>query len=320
MVENMTKKFRTLKASIVMSILLVSVFAAFIPTTSARLFLNLSSYVNVTLGENESGLKPIVPRGEPGQLTLYVTYGVNKGGALSQALFALFQGRQVNIKLEITDKSPWCTATLPSDTITTQTSSQEQKRTTMLTIRVDEDAPAYGSGIVKISATVPKIGLIEGFSQVFTVEFTPAYLPMISATLPGGNSKTIGPLDTATFPIEVVNMGNARTTVSFKINNIPEGWVAVVTNEITLDESQGSSGTAYLTIKPPKGFGYHNDNQGFTVTMIPARAEDLRNVGESRTITVIVESRGFSTPGFEPILFIGALLAVVLLMKWKKKK
>jgi hypothetical protein len=127
-------------------------------------------------------------------------------------------------------------------------------------------------------------------------------------------------MDTVTFPIEVENMGNARTTVSFTIDNVPEGWIAVVTDEITLYAGKGSKGTAYLTIKPPKGFGYHNDDRSIIVTMTPARAEDLRNQGEPRTVTVIVESRGFSTPGFESILFIGALLAVVLLIKLKKKK
>jgi hypothetical protein len=54
--------------------------------------------------------------------------------------------------------------------------------------------------------------------------------------------------------------------------------------------------------------------------MTPARAEQLSNQGESKTVTVIIESRGFSTPGFESLLFIGALLAVVLIIKLKKKK
>ena len=189
-----------------------------------------------------------------------------------------------------------------------------------MTLRVDENAPAFGAGYVKITASVPKIGAIDGYSQVFTLEFSPAYLPMINAQLPEGNSKSIGPMDTAVFPITVENMGNARTTVFFKIDNVPEGWIAVVTDDITLDEGKGSTGTVYLTIKPPKGFGYHNDDRSIIVTMTPARAEELRNQGESKTVTVIIESRGFSTPGFESLLFIGALLAVVLILKLKKKK
>jgi hypothetical protein len=317
----MTKKFRTMKASIVMGVLLVSIFAAFIPTSSAGFILNMSSLVDVSWGgANETILKPLVPLGTPGQLTLNVKYQVTTGAFLSQALFLLFQGRQVNINLDITETPTWCTATLKSNTITTTIKTQPQEMTTMLTIRIDENAPAFGAGYVMITASVPKIGLIDAYTQVFTLEFTPAYLPMINAQLPEGNSKTIGPMDTASFPIVVENMGNARTTVKFTIHNIPQGWVAVVTDDITLDASKGSTGTAYLTVRPPKNFGYHNDDESIIVTMSPARAEDLSNIGPSKTVTVIVESRGFSTPGFESLLFIGALLAVVLIIKLKKKK
>ncbi|MBN1281323.1 MAG: hypothetical protein JXA00_06715 [Candidatus Thermoplasmatota archaeon] len=317
----MTKGFRTIKVSIVMGILLVSLFAAFIPTSSARNIGNLSSYVNMMGAENESGLKPIVPRGNSAELKIDVIYGVTAGGILSKVPLIWLNGRQINIKLSIVEKPDWCTATLPTDTLTAKISTDVQPFTTTVTLRVDENAPAYGAGYVKIKAEVPQVGLfLAGFNQVFNIDFTAEYLPMISATMPEGNSKTIGPLDTASFPIEIENMGNARTTVTFKVDYAPKDWIAVVTDEITLDESQGSTGTAYLTIKPPKGFGYHNEAQSITVTMTPARAEDLRNVGESKTVTVIVESRGFSTPGFEPLLFIGALFAVVLLLKLKRKR
>ena len=317
----MTKRFRTTKSCFVLSVLLMSLFAAVIPTCSAGIFLNMSSYVDVSWGgDNTTTQKPIVPLGEPGTWSLSVRYGVTRGAFLSQTFFMLYVGRQVNIKLDITEKPEWCTATLKSNTITTVISSQENVMETVLTLRVDENAPAFGAGYVRIQASVPRIGPIDAYDQVFTLEFTPAYLPMINAQLPEGNSKNIGPLDSATFPIEVENLGNARTTVTFTIDSIPPGWIAVVTDDITLDASKGSTGTAYLTIKPPKGFGYHYDEESIVVTMIPKRAEDLRNVGESKTVTVIVESRGFSTPGFESILFIGALAAVVLIVTLKKKK
>jgi len=314
----MTKNFKTVEASIVMGILLASVFTAIVPTTSAGILVNLSSYVDVSWGGNET-TKPIVPRGEMRQLTLNLRYGVNRGALPSQLLFMLYQGRQVNIKLETLETPTWCTATLKSGTITTVVSSEEKELSTVLTLRVDENAPAFGAGYVKIKASVYKIGAIDGYSQEFTLEFTPAYLPMINAQLPDGNTKNIGPMDTAVFPIEISNMGNARTTVFFKIENVPKDWIAVVTDEITLDEGKGSKGIAYLTIKPPKGFGYHYDEQSIIVTMTPARAEDLTNQGESKTVTVIVESRGFSTPGFESVLFIGALLAVVVLLMMARR-
>ena len=315
----MTKHFRTIKASIIMGILLVSVFAAFTPTTSAGTLIKMSSYVNIYWAANETQ-RPVIPRGEMRQLDLTITYAVTRAAILSQLAFLIYQGRQVNIKVEITDTPPWCTANLKAGTVTTSIKPEESELFTTLTLRIDNDAPAFGAGYVKIKASVDKIGMIDPYTQEYSLEFTPAYLPMINAQLPEGNSMKIGPLDTATFPIEVTNMGNARTRIFFEIENIPEDWIAVVTDDITLDEAEGSSGTAYLTIKPPKGFGYHYDEESIRVIMTPARAEDIQNRGESSYVTVIVESRGFSTPGFEAILFIGALLAVALIFKLKRKK
>jgi hypothetical protein len=315
----MTKNFRTIKASIVMGILLVSVIIAFTPTTSAGTFIKLSSFVDISWAANETQ-RPVIPRGEMRQLDLTIRYVVTKAAIISQFALMLFQGRQVNIRLEVIDTPVWCTANLKSGTVTTIVTTEEQVMSTVLTLRIDDDAPAFGAGYVKIKATVPKLGIIDGYVQEYTLEFTPAFLPMISSQLPDGNSMKIGPLDTASFPIQVTNMGNARTRVFFEIMNIPEGWIAVVTDDITLDEGEGSKGIAYLTIKPPKNFGYHYDEESIRVEMTPARAEDIQDRGESSYVTVIVESRGFSTPGFEAILFIGALLAVAMIFKLKKKK
>ena len=247
---------------------------------------------------------------------------MTNAGLIASLAFMIYQGRQVNIKLDVVDTPSWCTANLKAGTVTTTISTREKELSTVLTLRIDDDAPAYGAGYVRIRASVPKIGAIDAFSKEFTLEFSPAYLPMIGAQLPEGNSMKIGPMDTATFPIEVENMGNARTRIFFEIEYMPEGWIAVVTDDITLDEGEGSKGTAYLTIKPPKGFGYHYDEESIRVTMTPARAEDIQNRGESSYVTVIVESRGFATTGLEPIILIITLLVVVIVIYFilKKKK
>lgn len=317
----MTKTIRTVKASIVMGLLLVSIFTAIAPTSSAGALLKLSSYVTVNWPTaNGSAVKPIVPFGEERQLTLSVTYGVTTGAFPSQLVFELYQGRKVQIKLEIVDKPDWVTATLATDTINTKVTTESAPLTTTLTLSVLGDAPALGQAYVSIKASVDKIGPIDAYSQEYTLTFQPAYLPEVSPQYPEGQSKTVGPTDTATFPIEVQNLGNSRTTVFFKVSNVPEGWIAVVTDQIVLDQGQGSKGTAYLTVKPPKGFGYHDDIQSITVTMTPARSQDLTNQGVPTDATFVLESRGFSTPGFEPVLFIGALLAVILIIKLKRKK
>jgi len=322
----MKKNFKSIKAAMIMGILLFSVFVAVTPRASAGTFVNLSSYLRVDWAENATGT-PIVPRGEMRPLTLNIAYGVTSGGLFrlfTSFLLSTYIGRQVNIKLELVDWSPWCTPGLVQGTITTSVQSIEQSDlTAKLNIRVNEEAPAYGGGFIKIKASVPKIGLIEAYENEFTLEFNPAYLPLIKAELPETNAKKIGPMDTAVFPIEVENLGNARTKVYFEVVGVPDGWIAVVTDDITLDEGVGSKGTAYLTVRPPKGFGYHDEDTSIRVQMIPARAEDTSDRGDPEYITVVVESRGFSAIGIEivliPIIII-VLILVLLYYFWIKRR
>jgi hypothetical protein len=126
-------------------------------------------------------------------------------------------------------------------------------------------------------------------------------------------------MDTATFPIVIQNLGNARTLVLLDVVNVPKDWAAIVTSQVTLDEGPGSTATAYLVVKPPKGFGYHYDEQTIKITMQPVKADQPTKVGSIYTEAFLIQSRGFSTPGFEAIAFLGALAVVLLVMTWIRK-
>jgi hypothetical protein len=318
MVEKMTKKFQAAKVSILTGLVLISTIVALVPTTSAGPLFNLQSVINVTWG-NETQ-QPIVPRGQLRQLDLIITHTVTRG-ALGKLLLQLYQNTQIIIDLQITDSSSWCTATLSQSTLSTVVMPDTINTVkTKLSLQVADDAPAFELGYVKIKATVQKIAVIKGFEQEFTLSFQPDYKPLIKPTLPETNTKQIGPLDTATFPINIENLGNARTVVNLKIVDVPKGWVAIVTSQITLEEGSGSIGTAYLVIKPPKGFGYHDDQQTITISMQPAQADRPSNVGVITYEQVLVQSRGFSTPGFEGIGFIGALAIVMITMYILRKR
>jgi hypothetical protein len=194
-------------------------------------------------------------------------------------------------------------------------------RTTQLSLQVEDNAPAYGLGYVKIKATARQVGFIKGFEQEFTLNFLPDYKPLIQTTLPNTNTKQIGPLDTATFKIDIQNLGNARTKVKLRVLDVPVGWTAIVTDEIILEEGSGSMASAYLTVKPPKGFGYHYDQQTITVSMQPVKADEETKVGAISYASFLVESRGFSTPGFEMVIFIAAFaIVMVTLFMIRKRK
>ena len=314
----MTKHLRTVKASFVMGILLVSAITAVVPTSSAGLIFNLQSVITVTWSGNQTQ-EPVVPRGAIRQVDIDVSYQVTRG-VFGRGILEFYKGQIAFTKLEVVESSEWCTATLMSDTIALSISSQLQTGKTILSLQVDENAPAFALGYIKIKASVGKLGLISGFEQTFDLTFVPSYKPLIDPELPETNTKEIGPLDSAVFPIEVENLGNARTIVYFDVVNVPEGWNAIITSQVTLDESKGSKSTAYLVIRPPKNFGYHNDEKTIKISMTPVRADDTSQQGTVIYETFLVQSRGFSTPGFEPILFIGALLVAFLILKRRQKK
>jgi hypothetical protein len=225
------------------------------------------------------------------------------------------------IELEIVDHSPWCWVNLDLNAVVVLEFSEEPKYTTIgLNIQLKDEAPAFGEGFVTIKAETRGIALIGASSKEFTLSFIPAYFPIIDTTLSNGNILEIAPMDSAIFPIDIENKGNARTKVFFEVENVPEGWTVAVTDEVLLDEKVGSKGTAYLTVNPPKDFGHHHDRETINIKIIPARAENLLEKGSVSYANFIVESRGFSTPGFEAIIFIGALLAISLILIIKKKK
>jgi hypothetical protein len=314
----MTKKFRVVKASIITGLMLVSVLVAVLPTTSAGAIFSLQSVLNVTWG-NETN-QPVVPRGELRELELVITHTVTRG-AFGRGLLAFYSGRNIVINVEIVETPTWCTANIAQGTLSvTIVPDQITTVKTKLSLQVADNAPAYGLGYIKVKATARKAGLIAGYEQDFTLSFIPDYKPLIKPSLPETNSKEIGPMDTASFPIEIQNLGNARTVVLLNVVSVPKDWNAIITSQVTLEEGNGSTATAYLVVKPPKGFGYHYDEQTIKISMQPVKADDFSKKGEVTYESFLVQSRGFSTPGFETITFIGALTAVFLIITCIRKR
>ena len=306
----MVKLIKSAKSTILLLILLVSLYAVSIPVNA---FPRLNSNVDVVWGEQDA-VKPVIPRDEIRKLNITVKYKIDYGGDFAYGALVAYSSTKIPINamvsIKVIDHSPWCSADLSPEVALSRITTGLVQSTVNLNLVLKDDAPAYGDGYITIKARVPTMGMIGGIEKEFTLDFTPEYLPRININLPEGTTKNIGPMDSAVLPIEVNNMGNARTTVFFKIDDIPKGWTVAVTDDITLEDSQAKS--AYITVKPPKEFGYHYDQKGIMVKLTPARAEDLTNVGEPLYVTFIIQSRGFSTPGFEAIGFIGALAIVML--------
>ncbi len=315
----MRNKFKAANAGLLIGFIFVNLILVTIPPTSAGPIFAIQSTLNVTWGDEI--IKPIVPRGELRTLTLVITHTIAKG-ALGEEVLNLLTGSVIPITITITDASPWCTAVVSQGTLSiiVQPDTISTVQTTV-SIQVANDAPAYGLGYIKIKATAAQTSLIEGTENTVTLSFIPEYKALIQPSLPETNVKEIGPMDTAVFPIEITNLGNARTIVLLNVTNVSKDWNAVITTQLILDEG-GDTGTAYLVVKPPKSFGYHYDEQTIRVSMQPVKADDYSKKGQITYETFLIQSRGFSLPGFEILFFLGALVIVLLLMvlPWTQKK
>lgn len=308
----MKNNFRSVKSIIILSILVSSIFAVMIPTCSAGIFLNFQSDISVSWSGNETA-EPAMPRGQPISVNIEVTYQVTRG-ALGRNILDIYSGKRAFVKLEIIDHPEWVTSTLAIDTLSFNIQEEPQTKTAIVTFQAQEDAPAYSQGYIKIRASVDDLagGLILGYEQTFTLPFVPAYKPLIDKNLPEGKSIKINPMDTAEFPFEVENLGNAKTIVYLDVIDKPEGWNVVVTSQVVLAEEYGSTSTAYLTVKPERGFGYHFEQEDIRISLTPVRADNPTDEGKTVYETFLVESQGFSTYGGEIILIIGAIIAVIV--------
>ena len=313
---------KTIKASVVTSILLGSLLfsIASVPTTSA--LFNVSSVVTVSWSGNTTS-KPIIPRGELRSIDLDVHYITQRGSFFGKGLIAAYSGRQVTVDIVIVSVPSWCSASLSQGTFSFTVQQPDlgaQIQHTTLSLTIAEDAPAYGLGSIVLQATAHKAGLIAAYTTQSTLDFIPDYKPLIGVTLPNTNTIEIGPTDTATFSIKIQNMGNAATVVLLDVVDVPKDWNAVITSQVVLQEGSGSTGTAYLVIKPPKNLGYHYDEETIKISLQPAKADNLSKRGDIIYESFLVQSRGFSTPGFEPLIFLGALGLVLIIFKVTRKK
>lgn len=313
--------FKTNKNKIMIVFVLMVLFLSFLSLgsiISSAGIVPVSSKIDIDWDEEAE--TPIVPRNEVRSLNLTVTYQAIRSGEFTEGIIDAYGLKQAIIGMEVVDNSPWCTANLQYTKVALKISDVPQIGRNYVNIQLDEDAPAFELGYVTIKASLGKLGLLPPFSTEVSLDFVPAYLPIIDANYPDGNSQEIGPDDTAIFSIDLENMGNARTRVFLELEDIPDGWTVVVTDDVTLGEESGSHGTAYVTVKPPKDFGYHEDRGIVTVSMLPARVESLSEKGEKIYASFIVYSKGVFTPGFETIIFLGALSLVFTTIIIKNKK
>ena len=319
----MEKNIKIIKNIFIVLLIIFFVFASFVTPSSAKDPI-YNAKVNIRLQWSDDTLEePIVPRDEIAILNLSVILEIKVGESFGAGLLEgyISSGSTAIIELSIIEYPSWCISTLKYNRLITNISEFAETKN-QLFININENAPAYTQGYVKIKVRVDDLGLIKGDNQIFTLTFRPAFFPLIKIELPDINTKEINPNSNAIFPIKVENAGNAKTKVFFDVENVPDGWSAVIKNSVILGETPGSEEIVYLTVIPSNDFGYHYEESIINVKITPTFVDNIDEVGTPIYGYFIVKNRGFSSNGLEffLLIFIIILIIVVIFLRIFRKK
>lgn len=318
----MKKIIKTVTTFIVMLLVLVSVFATIIPTSSAKFSDIYSCYSIIKIDyDTDAANDPFLPVDMVKEIPTTLTYYVE--GYFDEEVPPYYSYLDNFIYLYIVEKPDWCTVTVTPNFLKIKATSEGLTENVSLIVKVDENAHALSIGKIGIKVEVDSMGAIKGGTFHSNISFIPGYYPLLNLNIPDGTVKKIGPLDTAKFDIEIENMGNAKTIVICDALDLPEGWVVSVDQETVIGTgtiSDNPKKIVSLVVQPPYELGYHNDRETIQVSITPAYFDDPSITGEKYLVSFTIQSKGFSTPGFEAVFVLFALICISLAFKHRQNK
>jgi len=322
MATEMRITIKKVTSSIIFLILLCSVYSVLIPSASAGFpalskVYECNNIVELEYDDNATQ-NPFLPVDRILNIPVDVKYRIT--GLYAEVVAEMYQERELNnfIYLYIDETPDWCSASfLPSILVVPVTASFESHAANIV-VHVNENAPAYAIGTIRVRAEIDKLGAVRNTTIYQDIPFSPGYLPNLGVTTQK-NLILIGPQETAKFDIELENLGNADTNVECKVVDKPAGWIITIDSDTIIGTGDNPTKTVYLTVKPPYEFGYHDEREVITVSINPSYFNDESLTGEEFFVSFIVQSRGFSTPGFETIIVFFSLFTMIFLTQRKKQ-
>ena len=315
----MAKLFKT-TITISLFILIFSLSFVYFATRSSAIFdkqlmklFECQYILEVETDENATN-NPLLPLDKTIDIPLKIKFKVE--GDYADLLIPYYSTFEAYVDIFVNNTPEWCTATISPYQLRPRVSIDWVVCYANLNIKIDDTAPASKDGAVEIIINAPRAGSILAHSFNIKIPFTVGYLPILD--IKSETIKKINPTDTARFNIELENLGNDKTNVNFHVINAPEGWIVNINKMVTIGTktlNDDTKETVTLDIKPPYGFGYHNDREVIQVSITPSYYKNDSLAGEEYIVSFIVQSEGFSTPGFESLYLIVALIMVAFFIK-----
>ena len=326
----MKKNFRAVKASILMCVFLVSLFAVLMPSSSAGI-LKSSAQLKVELANPEQS-RFVTPL--EGEVPIRLKVGYLVVGLFAPAAINRFSSVNMpaQISLSVEETPSFCTATIQPNVVSPELHTGWcYDDSAYLLVSFKENAPAIGPVSIKIKMQSIDLNAvmfeIKPSTDYGTITFSPTYRPIIDAT-PRVTYAETNPGKSIEIPIDLTNLGNANTEFILEVKDVPDGWVASMPSSIKVPAAANggtSKTTVMLQVTPAYGFGYHDDTVKIELSIYgqyyagsgTTNATTLKT--DVYTPSVTIKSRGFSTPGFEAIFVIFALVGIAFIVKKRQK-
>jgi len=308
-----------LKKTIAISLISVLISLMIIPSSTVadeeiKSTAKMASNINVVFADPT---EPIIPLEETRDVEVNITYNVERGIALRNIFYFLLKDREVDINLEIIDRSEWCTANFDAEKIITKLPARDQvvSQIVNLSIGLKKEAQAHESGFVSFNVSIPSIkgpfGLItfiDGFEKSYTVKFESAYVGVLAAAFTDGSLKEISPYNETIIPIDIHNIGNGKTNVKFEILNSSDSFNITLDDDVTIDIDKKA--TTNLILRADNDF----ELEDIIIKLTPIDSENKENVGESSEITISIKNDGSYVEEEEGFVFDATILIVVLVI------
>ncbi len=169
-------------------------------------------------------------------------------------LFGSMIGPMQTIHLEVLDPPNWANIYLSSPDILTDIpfdsdGKVEIETNLILSLRIEAPAVSYR---IDIKATWDSIKRLVGNSYQESIEFTPAYLPLLTISV-SDPTINVTPDKKTIFPIEVTNSANKISSIKPSIaDNLSDFSIEFNPSEMQLDKDE--TGTFNLEIVPSSDF------------------------------------------------------------------
>jgi hypothetical protein len=223
----------------------------------------------------------------------------------------------INISILNKEEYPWANINLTNTRIYVDTipfKDEDVRVQTSLIFSPLERAPAQFDHIT-LRITCEDLGILKGVMYDSIIEFKPIIQPMISIT-PQDSLQLLRPNEAVNFNITVENHSNKMFRLTSMLTSNQSNWKPVI-NPPFCDIEPGTNSSFIYSVISPSTFGWHDDIEEFDIFFSADAFPNNENNSANETYHIQLKAKnyGFSTPSFEFIGFISAVIFLIILSK-----